>query len=220
MANKNVPFQKHEVADYERRRYKGIDQKIVDSRERNILKKILKRMTSYSRLALDVPCGYGRFSQLLLERNFSIVSSDLSFHMVNRAVHRDLGKDNQKHLGCIVDAKKLMPFMACSFDIVFCMRFFHHVHEKKERETILKEFSRISRKWLILSYYEINQLHLLQRKLRKKMNKSRTRIKMISNKDFYEEAEKTGWRAIKIFSLFPGIHSQHIALLRKIKIEP
>ena len=81
----DAPFQEHEVDEYERKRYRGIDQRIVDWRERRILRKILQKMRDSSFLALDIPCGYGRFSGMLLERGYSLVSSDLSFFMVRRA---------------------------------------------------------------------------------------------------------------------------------------
>lgn len=39
----NFTFQKHQVDEYERKRYRGLDQRLVDAREKQILRKLLKR---------------------------------------------------------------------------------------------------------------------------------------------------------------------------------
>ena len=213
-------FKKHEVEDYERRRYRGIDQRIVHGREMRILRKILQRVRpngqkeeTDSQRALDVPCGYGRFSSLLQVNGFSLVSSDLSFHMVKRAVDRH---DNPEKIpGVVADAKQGLPFKPDKFFLLFSLRFFHHLHEKKDREAVLKEFVRVTSGWMVLSYYQRNWLHIIQRKVRKRVMKKKTKIKMISRREFQEEINGAGFEAVKVFPLFRGIHAHHIALLRR-----
>ena len=160
-------FKKHEVEDYERKRYRGLDQRLVHGRERRILRKILHKVGPSSLPVLDIPCGYGRFSRQLKNKGFSLVSSDLSFHMVKRA------KEKHEHpggvLGVVVDAKQGLPFKRDVFFLLLSMRFFHHVHEKEEREAILKKFFRVSSDWVVLSYYQKNLLHILQRRLRRRI---------------------------------------------------
>lgn len=215
-----APFKKHEVEDYEERRYRGIDQRIVHGRERRILGKILRGVQSCKhekgadpQSALDVPCGYGRFSRLLQVNGFSLVCSDLSFHMVKRAVNRH---DNPERIpGVVADAKMGLPFKAEKFFLLFSMRFFHHLHEKEDREAVLREFARVTSGWAVLSYYQRNWLHLIQRKVRKRVLKKNTGIKMISHRKFQEEINGAGFEAVKVFPLFRGIHAHHIALLRK-----
>lgn len=208
----NIPFEKHEVEEYERKRYRGIDQRLVHGRERMILWKILRTISDSSLLVLDLPCGYGRFSSMLLDKGFSLVGSDLSFHMVKRA--REKGGSSGKFLGVVADAKQGLPFKRRVFDSLFSMRFFHHLHRREEREFILKEFSLVTAEWVILSYYQKNLLHFLQRKLRRRIKKSRTRIKMISRKEFFKEIERADLKVMKIFPLFRGVHAHHIALLK------
>ncbi|MEW5901420.1 MAG: methyltransferase domain-containing protein, partial [Acidobacteriota bacterium] len=88
------PFAEHEVADYERRRYRGLDQRLVHRRELRLLEKAMRLIAKekplpQSSLALDAPCGYGRFSEFLLSRGFRLVSTDLSLAMVKRARAKD-----------------------------------------------------------------------------------------------------------------------------------
>ncbi|MEA3421230.1 MAG: class I SAM-dependent methyltransferase [Acidobacteriota bacterium] len=212
---KNTTFKKHEVEDYERKRYRGIDQKIVHAREQKILEKILRTAGKDAIRVLDLPCGYGRFSSLMLKKGFSLVSSDLSFYMVKRAEEHSRLYNLASVSGVVADAKHGLPFKQEVFNIILSMRFFHHLHEKKNRKFILKEFFYVSSKYVILSYYQMNFLHILQRKFRKKLKKSKTQIKMISRKEFQEEVEDAGFSIIKIFPLFRGIHSHHIAFLEK-----
>ncbi len=209
----NIPFAKHEVEDYERKRYRGIDQRLVDWRERRILGKIFRKTGGGSARLLDLPCGYGRFSRLIVERGFFLVSGDLSFHMVKRAIEKS--GQSMPLPGVVADARQGLPFKDGSFHLVLSMRFFHHLHEESERVTILKEFSRISSAWIALSYYQTNWLHSLQRKLRRRIKRSRTRIRMTARREFFKEAGSAGLEVVRSFPLFRGIHSQHIVLLKK-----
>ena len=134
--------------------------------------------------------------------------------MVKRAVEKH--EDPAVILGVVADAKKGLPFKQDVFFLLLSMRFFHHVHEKDEREVILKKFFRVTSNWVILSYYQRNLLHILQRKLRRRVMRKKTRIKMVSRREFYEEIRGAGLKVVKVFPVFRGMHAHHIALLRKI----
>ena len=209
----SASFLKHEVEDYEKKRYRSLDQRLVDRREKSILRIILERVFKNSLRVLDIPSGYGRFSDLFLEKGAALVSSDLSFHMVRRAKERSsLGGS---HSAVVSDAKRGLPFKEGAFSILVSMRFFHHLHQREEREFILNEFSSVSSKWLILSYYKENLLHSLQRKLRRRIKGTKRRISMISGREFRQEVNRAGLSVVKVFSLFRIFHAQHIVLLRK-----
>jgi SAM-dependent methyltransferase len=211
-----MAFEKHEVEDYEKKRYKGWDQKLVHSRENRLLERLLKTVGNHMGQALDLPCGYGRFSALLTDKGFAPFNCDLSFFMVERAnARRQLG-DTSPFPGVVADAVKGLPFKDGCFFLVFSMRFFHHLHESRDRRRVLREFHRVSGKWLLVSYYQTNVLHRLQRKFRRKVKKTPTRIKMISGEEFRDEAGSVGFEVEKIHSLFRGLHAQRIALLKKI----
>jgi SAM-dependent methyltransferase len=211
-------FQENQVKEYERKRYRGIDQRFVHAREMHILEALLERIAFEPGSALDVPCGYGRFSGLFRKRKWDLVSCDYSFSMVKRAL--ESGGDSMllKDWGVVADAKQDLPFKADSFPVLLCMRFWHHVHDPAERKAILGFFSRVTSKWVILSYYQLNALHRFQRRLRRKLKKSPTRIKMLSRSEFYDEVKGAGFECVKVLPLFKGIHAQHVALLKKIRI--
>jgi len=210
----NRPFRKDEVEDYERRRYRGLDQRIVHSREMRILDRVFRRITvpgSFS--VLDAPCGYGRFSEFLLGRATSLASSDLSAAMVERAASKRSESGSPR--GVVADLKQGLPFVPRAFSVVFSMRFFHHLHQSEDRLHVLEEFHRVSDRWAVVSFYRLNPLHRFQRRLRRGIKRTKTRIKMIPGDEFVSEAEQAGWRVVRIYPLLRGIHSQHIALLEK-----
>ncbi len=90
-------FTRDGVRDYEKRRYRGLDQRLVHAREMRLLKKAFSRIdrerTAESaghawgeeRRVLDLPCGYGRFTDFLTGLGRTVVNSDLSLEMVRRA---------------------------------------------------------------------------------------------------------------------------------------
>jgi SAM-dependent methyltransferase len=167
---------------------------------------------------LDVPCGYGRFSSLLLGKGFTLMNSDISFHMVSRAIEQSRRHSEKTVSGVVADVAGGLPFKEGVFDLLFSMRFLHHIHESGKREKVFKEFSAVSSGWVLLSYYQMNFLHVLQRKFRKKIKKSRTKIKMISKEELKRVAALGGLEVVRIFPLIRGIHSQHIVLLKKSEI--
>jgi hypothetical protein len=133
--------------------------------------------------------------------------------MVKRTIEKH--EDPGGILGVVVDAKQGLPFKRDVFFLLFSMRFFHHVHEKDEREVILKKFFRVASDWVILSYYKKNLLHILQRRMRRRVMRKKTRIKMVSRREFHEEIRSAGLKVVKVFPVFRGMHAHHIALLRK-----
>lgn len=214
-AEKTDTFQKHEVEDYEKRRYRGLDQRLVHARENAVLTRMIEHTGVKRGYVLDVPCGYGRFSGLMASGEKILVSSDLSFHMVDRAVKR--GPRSKSHFGVAANAKRGLPFKPDSFGIILCMRFFHHVHDADERDRILSEIAGVTAGWVIISYYQANALHAFQRKIRKKFHKSRANISMIPRSHLMLLLEKHGLRTIRVTPLFRGLHAHHFLLCRKEK---
>ena len=94
---------------------------------------------------LDVPCGTGRFTELLLGAGKHVVNADRSRAMLLAAREKDAaGRVNL--VEC--DAARL-PFADRSFDLVLSVRFFLHV-PKPMRAGILREMGRVSRRFVVV----------------------------------------------------------------------
>jgi SAM-dependent methyltransferase len=219
----NKPFDRPGVVDYEKRRYRGLDQRLVDLRERAILRRFLERAvgekpagppsSAVPPLVLDAPCGYGRFSGLLLDAGARLVSSDLAQAMVARALENT---PDSRHIGgAVSDFRRGLPFKPGSIDYVFSMRLFHHLHEVEDRAAVLREFFRVAKSGVILSFYKVRGVHALQRRVRRFLKKARREIKMVPGAAFEREVREAGFTIECIVPLFRGVHAQHIVFLRK-----
>jgi SAM-dependent methyltransferase len=202
------------VREYERKRYRGLDQRIVHSREDRLIGRFLDTVLTDvppGRAArfLDLPCGYGRFTGRLGERGGEVATSDLSLEMVRRTRER-LGVP-----GAVANATQGLPFKSDAFDAVVSIRFFHHLHAPEGRAVVLSEFARTSSGWVIVSFYQESGLHASQRRLRRFFGKSRTKIMMLEKGVFEREAVAAGFEVERIVPLFRGIHAYHLALLKK-----
>lgn len=208
-------FQSNEVREYERKRYKSWDQKWVDRRERSIIRDLLGRAGDISGPVLDIPCGYGRFSGLLREMTQELISSDIAYAMVERARAKRRQAGEARPFGVTGDVLQGLPFRQEAFQGIFSMRLFHHIHESGDRIRILEEYSRVTSAWVICSYYQMNRLHRWQRRIRRKIKKSPTRICMINRTEFENVCRAAGFDVKASIPLLKGIHAQHISLLLK-----
>ncbi len=215
-SSKDHRFSAAEVAAYEKKRYRGLDQRVVHWREERIIRRLLSLLDmphGEEKLCLDAPCGYGRFSRLLLQQGFQLVSSDLSLAMVERA--RQKAFFSIYPIGIVSNIKIGLPFAEETFSVVFCLRFFHHLHQPEERKAVRREFHRVCRSAVIVSFYCSPFIHRVQRKLRQWWRPSPTKIAMISASTFCQEAEEAGFQVKKLVPLWRGIHAQNLALLIK-----
>ena len=203
------------IREYERTRYRGLDQRIVHAREDKLIGRLLDEALAgvpagCAPRLLDLPCGYGRFTGRLRERGGEVLTSDLSTEMIRRTRER-FGAP-----GAAANATLGLPFKDGSFDAVVSIRFFHHLHAPEARAAVLSEFARTTSRWAIVSFYRESGLHLAQRKLRRLFGKSRTNIKMLETGVFEREAASAGFDVARVVPLFRGIHAYHLALLKKL----
>lgn len=105
------------------------------------------------RVILDLPCGAGRFWDLLVEDpERKLYAADNSAGMVKVA--------GESHPPEIRDRFKLFQTSAFNIDMpdesvdnVFCMRLLHHVGESADRLRIYREFHRVTRDSVCLSLW-------------------------------------------------------------------
>lgn len=194
------------VLKYEKTRYSTPDQRLVDSRERALIRGVLNKLGPFERI-LDVPSGYGRFYYILREKCKHYWGSDLSKEMTLRLMVKSGGGK------AVVGNIYSLPFEDRAFDLVFSWRIFQHIGDGEKRERALREISRVSSRWVLISFYRENLLHKIERFLIGR----RSRISMIPVDEILKEARKAGLGRRFIIPLFPLFHSQTLLLLEKEK---
>ncbi|MCJ7679720.1 MAG: class I SAM-dependent methyltransferase [Candidatus Aminicenantes bacterium] len=205
-------FTRDEVLHYEGRRYRNPDQRWVKNREEHIVKELFKGLSGPNKRVLDLPCGYGRFTGLIRELHLSQVCSDRSFEMVRRSREKFVFPDVN---GVTADASFPLPFNDKSFDIVLCIRLFHHIQDRNSMAFLLREFHRVTSEWIILSTYLSNPLHRIQRMLRRLIRKRQTKIHMPSSREWSLILKESGLECVSEMPLLRGLHAQRFQLLRK-----
>jgi len=119
----------------------------LDLRERAALRKLLSGLDVG--VALDVPCGTGRMSAILAEYADGVVLADGSSSML------EVAREDRHDLGprCLQTDINQIALASDSIDLVFCHRFLHHVHDPQARARSLSELARVSRRYVVISFY-------------------------------------------------------------------
>ena len=122
----------------------------------------LMRLVPPGSTVLDVPCGTGRFHELLRANAYRLLAADISPEMLEIARAAQLAEEY-----LLTDAENLgLPDK--SVDCVFCIRLFHHIGAPDTRRKLFREFARVSRKWVLISFYHSNCLKRFKKLVRGK----------------------------------------------------
>lgn len=124
-----------------------------DRAERALLEALLpERIDGW---VLDAPCGLGRMGDLLAARGGRVVSLDISPDMA-RSVAAQGGRAAQAEL-------ERLPLADRAVDGALCFRFLHHVPSREARVAIYRELARVSRRFVVLSWFHPFSAHRLRR---------------------------------------------------------
>jgi SAM-dependent methyltransferase len=135
----------------------------VDAAERRIVEQLLRDL-GVTGPVLDAPCGAGRFLPILAAGGRAVTGADAAPEMIRlaRQQSQELG------LGCALaaaDARRL-PAPDGTFELVLSMRLLHRIPGRAERAEVLKELARVSRKWVLFSFYNRRSWRGLREQLR------------------------------------------------------
>jgi SAM-dependent methyltransferase len=119
--------------------------------ERRAIRRALAITGVREATVLDVPCGAGRLTPLLLPVSSLLVSCDYSPAMLQvfRRAHRE---------PCFVGSAFDLPFADRAFDVVFSARLSHHIASDERRADYLREVMRISAGWVIATIFDRDSL--------------------------------------------------------------
>jgi ubiquinone/menaquinone biosynthesis C-methylase UbiE len=190
------------AASYDERRFKGLLGRLKNWRDQRLVWKAVRYAGHVERI-LDIPCGTGRLVRSLAPRVPHSVGADVSLDMIEfsrlPAPARKRSQGLLEYVQC--DAKHL-PFCNDSFDVVMSGRFLHHLFhlDQAERIQVIREFARVSRKWVLGDFniqygfkYHVNKL----RSVLRKPNKSR---RMAAGKVF-EELARAGLQVEQVYPI-------------------
>lgn len=143
-------YRSAEVAeDYDFHRFSSPERQKRNARKWAAIRKALSQAQDV-RTILDLPCGTGRFTGALARLGYEIVGSDISMEMLQKAA--DIPDGKQPSIRGYVQANaEHLPLRDDCLDCVVSIRFMMHV-DPATRVRMLREFRRVSRRWLIIDY--------------------------------------------------------------------
>jgi ubiquinone/menaquinone biosynthesis C-methylase UbiE len=194
--------------DYQQRRYRSLDQAWVNWREQRIMARLLRHCQLASGTLLDVPCGYGRFAPLFAHLGITAVGADANSDMVHLAIenHAAYGRGGWLRANIFH-----LPFAENTFDGALCIRLLHHRYSDAERQRILCELARVSRRFVLISFYRFTPVHTLARHWRG----TRGRLAMTTLLRLRELAQASGLQIQHVRSLMRFCHAQTFVILTK-----
>tara|TARA_R110002074_G_scaffold54746_1_gene136339 strand:- start:43520 stop:44200 length:681 start_codon:yes stop_codon:yes gene_type:complete len=182
----------------------GFWRRMSNALDHRICVKALKLAGNPSSI-LDMPCGTGRFWELLAEDpSRKLYASDNSQDMINTAL---------KHRPTEI-ASRFETFQGSAFDLpvaddfvenIFCIRLLHHIGEHEDRVKILKELARVASKTVIVSLWVDGNFKAIRRnklEARRKKGNYQNRF-VVPVKTFESEVQEAGMEIIKGLDFIP-----------------
>lgn len=142
-------------ARYRGRRWRS---KRAQERDPKLVARLLRDVVHHDAargFILDTPSGTGRLRGALEATGARYVGVELSADMQR---HADDGS------GLVRGDARHLPFADRTFDAVVCCRLLHHLRHDEERAALLAELVRVSRAWVLVSFWDAASWHAWRRR--------------------------------------------------------
>jgi ubiquinone/menaquinone biosynthesis C-methylase UbiE len=207
-------YLKESVAgDYDRKRFTGWKGRLTHKREMAVMLKVLLRagVRAPARI-LDIPCGTGRLSRCLALRGFKMTGLDISTRMIGRGRIGSEPFADRHNIVFSAGDGELLPFRNGEFEAILSLRLFGHT-PPETRQRILRELSRVGRRYLVLAFYTKSSLKHYTRKMRR--SRSGQEWNPVTVKEMRYELESSGLKLIRIAYLARWFSETMIVLCEK-----
>jgi SAM-dependent methyltransferase len=180
--------------DYDFHRFSTPERQKRNARKWAAIEKVLS-LTTGVKTILDLPCGTGRFTGALARAGYEVVGSDISLEMLGKAaasVGLQLTDEKRSAVCGYVQANaEHLPLRNDSLDCVVCIRFMMHV-DPEHRVKMLREFARVSRRWVIVDYRHKYTFRYVLTHTFGKLGLGRTPLSRVSSRGLREEFREGG----------------------------
>ena len=185
----------------------------IDQREQRAVRKIFSALPDV-KTVLDVPCGAGRFLKTLSQGGREVMEMDVATEIL------EFGRQQAAEAGIQAvfrpgDAAHL-PLENDSVDVVFCNRLLHHITAANERAVFLREFHRVARRYLVISFFDYLAFGGLRRFLKKLKGRTVNYDGQPTLKQFCAEVAAAGFKVIRIVPTGPIWVAEKYFVLKKI----
>lgn len=144
---------------YRRERFK----RLTTRRESRILRRLLGLEPRSSTL-LDLPCGGGRLSAQIAPAADLLVEADIALGQV--LYGRQNVVDGVPRFWMTASAFHI-PLQDASIDGAVCIRLCHHLPTEEERERLVRELLRVTRRFVIMTFFDYSSPKNILRRARR-----------------------------------------------------
>lgn len=109
---------------YDRERFNSVPGRVFNALEKAFIRKAFRGM-SRNAIVMDLPCGTGRFAEVLLDEGFRVVGIDISAAMLEVA-RRRLQRFGDLFETRVADVRELAKHEKRRYDIALCARVLMH----------------------------------------------------------------------------------------------
>ncbi len=168
----------------------------INEREQRAVRQIFDSLTDV-RSVIDVPSGAGRFAKVLAEGR-ELIEADVAFEILEFARTRS-EKAGIKARFMQSDAARI-ALGDKAVDCIFCNRLLHHILPVKEREAFLKEFHRVTRKYLVISFFDYHAFGGIRKLLKALKGRKPSYDRQPTFAEFTSEITRCGFNVREVVS--------------------
>lgn len=162
---------------------------------------------------LDAPCGAGRLREAITATGARWTGVDVSHEMLSAIDPRAGARRARASLAAL-------PFRERQFDAVVCCRFLHHLHGEEALERAARELARVSRRYVIASFWDSASLPALRVRLGLKRSEGPSGRAALSRARLAASFERAGLRVLAYRSSLRFVSQQTFVLLERIERAP
>lgn len=211
-------YQSSEVAaDYDEHRFRTPKRMRRNARKWAAIQKALA-IAGDVKTVVDLPCGTGRFTGHLARAGYTVVGSDISIEMMQQAAKLESVK-HENIKGYVRADAEAMPFHSKSTDCLMSIRFLFHV-DPDTRRRMLREFGRVSRRWVIADYRHKYSARYGIWKVSKALGLTKRPFERVSVKSMTSEFEDAGLRVAKIIHVRRWLSDKWVVLAESGHTDP
>src|SRR5262245_6386715 len=199
--------QRERAESYATKYDRELHKRISSYFERRAIRRALAITHVHDATVLDVPCGAGRLTPLLLPVASRLVSCDYSPAML------DLFRRAWKK-PCFVGSAFDLPFADRAVDLVFSARLSHHIESEARRADYLREIMRISAAWVVVTIFDRDSLKNRLRELSRRFSGKRSKH-AFARADLERIARERGFTVAAGFPLSKLASGQVFYVLRR-----
>jgi SAM-dependent methyltransferase len=163
---------------------------------------------------LDLPCGGGRLSPPMARHTNLLIESDVALGQLHYGSEH--GRVTTRQVWMVASGFNI-PLRDASVDGTVCVRLTHHLPTEAEREQLVRELLRVTRRFLIMSFFDYYSLKNTLRRLRRPFNRKPPKSTMRTG-ELRRLAQDCGARLVESPALFLLGSGHRYALMVKDKV--